>query len=136
VIQGVVSRELVPTLKIALVGIEAQEFEIDAEIDTGFNGDLSLPLERIVSLGWIHRGDESVVLGDGREARVDVYRGIVLWRGTPRLVFVMAAEAKALVGVGLLGGNRLTIDFHPGGQVSISPLPETRDGVEQCSDVS
>jgi clan AA aspartic protease len=124
VIQGIVSRTLVPTVKLVLVGVGAQETEIEAEVDTGFNGGISLPLECIRALGWIHRAEEKAVLADGREVSVDIYRGIVLWRGAPRLVFVMAAEAKALVGVGLLGGNRLTIDFHPGGQVLISPLPE------------
>ncbi len=135
-IQGVVSRTLVPTVKLVLVGIGAQEIEIEAEVDTGFNGGLSLPLERMRSLGWIYRTEEAVIFADGREDRVDIYRGIVLWQGTPRLVFVMAAEAKPPLGVGLLGGNRLTIDFHPGGQVLILPLPQTRDDAEKCSATS
>jgi len=51
-----------------------------------------------------------------------MYRGIIVWHGAPRIVFVMAAIAKPLIGTRLLAGNRATIDFKPGGQVDISPL--------------
>ena len=119
---GVVSAELEPLIKIRLVGIGAQEHEIEAIIDTGFNGHLSLPVEQIESLGWPVRGEETTIFGDGREAPMDMYRGIVLWRGSPRLIFAMAARLTPVIGTGLLQGNRLEIEFKSGGSVNIIPL--------------
>jgi hypothetical protein len=60
--QGAVSSELTPILKLTLIGVGAQEIEIEAEVDTGFSSDLSLQPERIRALGWIFFGDEDVVL--------------------------------------------------------------------------
>jgi hypothetical protein len=56
-----------------------------------------------------------------------MYRGIVVWQGAPRIVFVMAADAKPLIGTRLLASNRATIEFKPGGQVAISPLQMNED---------
>jgi predicted aspartyl protease len=75
---GAVSSELTPILKLTLIGVGAQEIEIEAEVDTGFSGGLSLQPERIRALGWIFFGDEEVVFGDGREVLMPMYRGIVV----------------------------------------------------------
>jgi clan AA aspartic protease len=120
---GVLSAELEPLIKITLVGVAAQVREIEAAIDTGFNGHLSLPVERIESLGWLQRGEETAIFGDGRDVPMDMYRGIVLWRGNPRLIFAMAAPVTPVIGTGLLQGNRLEIEFKRGGSVNITPLP-------------
>jgi clan AA aspartic protease len=123
VIEGAVSSRLMPTVTVTLVGINGREEQIEAELDTGFNGDLSLPLDRINSLGWIFREEQTAKLGDGSDKKVKIYRGIVSWHGSPRLVLVAAFESSPLLGRGLLYGNELKIQFKSGGSVSISPLP-------------
>jgi predicted aspartyl protease len=123
VIVGTVSSALAPTVKLALVGVGPHEIEIEFDVDTGFTRGLTLPLRLILALDWPYHQNDVVTLGDGTKPIMDFYRGIVMWHGQPRLVDVLAAESKPLVGTGLLDGNELKIQFKRGGSVSISQLP-------------
>ncbi|MDP9479560.1 MAG: hypothetical protein M3R38_28485 [Actinomycetota bacterium] len=51
---------------------------IEAVIDTGFTGYLTLPADVAASLGLSERGSERFILADGSEAVLPVYRGRVL----------------------------------------------------------
>ena len=44
------------------------------------------------------------------------------WRDGLRLIEIPEAEATPLVGIGMLWGNNLSIDFQPGGNVAITGL--------------
>ncbi len=121
-IQGIVSSDLLPRIRLTLVGMHGHEEEIELGIDTGFNGDLSVGIDRVQSLGWIFREHDNMTLGDGSQVLAPFYRGIVTWRGNPRLVSAVALESEPKIGAGLLLGNELNIQFKPGGSVSISPL--------------
>ena len=121
-IGGRVSIDLVPIVKLVLVGVGAEEVEIEAEVDTGFNSALSLPIERIRSLGWIYVGNERTVFGDGRAFEMELFRGIVLWEGQPRLISVMASPSVPLLGTALLEGSELRIQFKRGGDITITAL--------------
>ena len=49
---------------------------------------------------------------------------MVLWQGEERIVQVLSTDdGKALVGMSLLYGNRLTLEVVPDGKVTIEPLP-------------
>ena len=122
-IEGVVSPEFVPVIRITFVGISGREVQIDTSLDTGFDSDFSLPLIQIQALGWDFSEERIVALGNGSEVRAAIHRGIAIWHGNPRLVSVYAFESKPLLGTGLLWRNELKIQFKPGGSVSILPLP-------------
>jgi clan AA aspartic protease len=95
---------------------------VNAVIDTGFTGFLSLPLATINNLGlsWFFR--DIGTLGDGSEVVFDMYKGIVIWDGKIKVVDVAASETQPLLGMSLLRGYRLQIDAVEGGQVIISSL--------------
>lgn len=95
---------------------------INAVIDTGFTGFLSLPGAIITELDlpWSYR--DRGTLGDGSETLFDIYNGMVIWDGQYREIEINAAETDPLIGMSLLRGYRLQIDAVQGGLVSILAL--------------
>lgn len=102
-----------------MLGREGQIQRIEAVIDTGFTGYLTLPADVTGSLRLPRRGSETFLLADGSEAVLPVYRGRVLWHGREFRIPVSQADGEALVGMSLLRGSRLTVDAVPGGEVRI-----------------
>ena len=120
---GVVTPFHQATIRLTVRGPTGQEQEIEAVIDTGFDGTLSLPPADItaLSLPWRRRG--RALLADGTESLFDIYEATVVWDGTPRRVAVDAADIDPLVGMRLLDGYELTMQAVVGGQVTIQALP-------------
>jgi predicted aspartyl protease len=67
---------------------------LDAIIDTGFTGSLTLPPALIVTLGLTWRGYASAILGDGSLQQFEVYAATVLWDGQARVVEIDAADTR------------------------------------------
>jgi clan AA aspartic protease len=95
---------------------------INAVIDTGFTGFLSLPIAIIteLDLSWNYR--DRGTLGDGSETLFDIYDAMVIWNGQYREIEVNRAETDPLIGMSLFRGYRLQINTIPGGLVTISTL--------------
>jgi clan AA aspartic protease len=119
---GRVNRSREAILKLVIVGDENLKVAVDAVIDTGFNGDLILPLETISELGLKIQGYQKAILGDGTISQFQVYAATVIWDGARRLVEVNAATSGALIGMGLLEGYKLEVDSIPDGIVTITAL--------------
>ena len=118
---AVTDREAVLRL---VVGGEAINAEVQAVVDTGFDGYLTLPPSLIATLElrWRMRGRAR--LADGSESVFDAYEAVVEWDGALRRVVVHAAEATPLVGMGLLYGYRLQVEVVEGGTLRIEALPK------------
>ena len=95
---------------------------VEALIDTGFTGFLSLPLSMIESLGlpWIF--SDSVTLGDGSEVIFQMYRATAIWDGQFKVVDVAASESELLLGMSLLYGFKLQVEAVERGTVSIEAM--------------
>jgi clan AA aspartic protease len=85
---------------------------MDAWIDTGFTGDL------VLSRATIHRANlrslkpVTAILADGAATSMPSSLGYVEWFGVWRAVEVVEnAGRMPLLGVSLLAGRRLTIDY-------------------------
>lgn len=96
--------------------------EVEAVVDTGSNGELSLPQEIILSLAYPYAGNAVATLADGSTVSVDFFNGLLYWHGTLREVSVTAAEEEPLIGMSLLRGSRLQIEAAPGGEVVIEEM--------------
>ena len=127
-ISGLVTGDRQAVIHLTVRGPTGQEQEIEAIIDTGFDGCLSLPSSVILSLGlgWRERG--RALLADGRESVFDIYEGTVLWDGRARRIPVHEAETIPLVGMSLLQGYELTVQVQSGGSVTIKPLSPAKNG--------
>jgi clan AA aspartic protease len=122
-ITGVVTPFYQATIRLTVRGPTGHEQEIEAVIDTGFDGTLSLSPAYITAMGlpWRRRG--RALLADGTESLFDVYEATVIWDGVPRRVAVDAADINPLIGMRLLDGYELTIQAVVGGQVLIKAIP-------------
>jgi clan AA aspartic protease len=119
---GIVNRNCEATIRLVVGNTSSQRQTIDALIDTGFTGFLTLPLSVITSINLRLYRREAGTLGDGSTCIFDVYRGLVIWDGEFREVDINASEADPLVGMSLLYGYRIQLDAIEGGTVTIQLL--------------
>ena len=119
---GKITAEQEAVIELEVIGVNRPE-NIAAIIDTGFDGELSLPSNFIKRLKLQRIGEMPVILGDGSTVDLDVYLAKVLWHGAAREVDVLRTDGDALVGMALLKDNRLTLDIVTDGAVTIEALP-------------
>lgn len=100
---------------------EGTEREVDAVIDTGFNGVLGLSTRLIEELGLARVGRERMLLANGEFHFARIYRAIVNLED--RVYSVRAVEAgEPLAGMGLLWEYELCIQCIDGRQVDLERL--------------
>lgn len=121
-IHGRVDQNCEATIRLVVGNAASQRQLVDAVIDTGFTGYLTLPLSVLSNLNLRPYRREAGTLGDGSTCIFDVYRGVVIWNGEFRQVDINASEASPLVGMSLLYGYRVQFDAIEGGDVTIQSL--------------
>ncbi|MBI3301976.1 MAG: clan AA aspartic protease [Deltaproteobacteria bacterium] len=131
-ITGVVNADREATIRLVAIGPNGQQQEIEAIVDTGFTGFLTLPTALVAALGFSWLCRQPGILADGSIDFFDVYVATVMWDGQLRTVEVEAADTEPLVGMSLLDHYSLRIDVLPGGVVTnwIAPLTQTRRVVQ------
>ena len=121
-ITGRVTSTREAVIPIAVRGFGPTTEAIDAVVDTGFDGFLTLPRRLVSTLRLPFGVEAQAVLGNGREVRVDVFEAVVDWDGEQRRVAIVATAGGALVGMKMLLGYRLTLDVLDGGPVTIARI--------------
>ena len=119
--QGYVNQSCEATLSIVVKNNATIQL-IDAVIDTGFSGFLTLPLDIISTLGFGWQGRDIGTLGDGTSCTFEVYLGLVIWDGQYREIYINESETVPLIGMRLLRGYDLQIQAIEGGTVTIEAL--------------
>lgn len=120
-IVGVVNSNYEAVVTLPLRGPEGQEREVDAVIDTGYNGFLTLPPVLVEELGLTLQSEGWATLANGMVETFDVYGVTLLWDGQPRYVDADAVGPTPLAGMHLLDWHNLNIDVRDGGRVVIQP---------------
>jgi len=122
-INGIVNVQIEAIITLKVLGSSGAEVAVEAVIDTGFNGYLTMPQPLIDFLGlpWRRRG--SGILADGSRIIFDIYEAEVIWDGELRRVAVDGSEADPLIGMSLLQGYELLIQVVKNGNVAIKQLP-------------
>ncbi|WP_055076639.1 hypothetical protein [Pseudanabaena sp. 'Roaring Creek'] len=108
-IHGVVNQSCEETIPLVIINEKKQTKLIDAVIDTGYTGYLSLPSEIIETLDLPWTGVDRGTLGDGSEVTFEVYAATIIWDGQYRTIPVNEAETDRFVGMSLLYGYDLRI---------------------------
>ena len=110
---GIVDRNGRALLTIPLRGSpEAQPQETQVWVDTGFTGDLVLPRPLIDQLQLEPGLAVRAVLADGRMSDLNTFVTWADWFGELREVEVISGTGNsALLGVGLLLGHHLSINY-------------------------
>ncbi len=78
-ITGIVNFYLEPTTRLQLKGNKGQIQEVEAVIDTGFNGFITLPPTLIETLQLTQIGSGRTILGNGTQDLYLIYEATVLW---------------------------------------------------------
>ena len=121
-IEGVVNAAYEPVVTLGVQGPAGQSQEIEAVIDTGFTGFLTVTPAMVAELGLRYRSRGWATLADGSEVPFDIYDVTVLWDGQPVYIEAAAADATPLVGMRLLDRHNLHIEVVAGGRVVIQAI--------------
>ena len=116
-------RNLQAWVPVEILNQSHQPHTVEVLLDTGFDGHLKLPATTIHELGLLRSGYRYGELADGTLVQLMSYDSTVLWDGQHRFVTVLEADAEPLLGMGLLLGNRVTLDVRDNGPVTIDALP-------------
>jgi clan AA aspartic protease len=119
---GLVNNNCEAIIKVAVGGVDSPKMAIDAVIDTGFTGFLSLPHSIAADLGLAWHYRDIGTLGDGSEVVFEIYKASVIWDGQNQVIDVAASDSDPLVGMSLLYGFKLQIETVEGGLVTIEDL--------------
>jgi clan AA aspartic protease len=117
-ITGVV-RSMEPLIRLTVKGARGRQLKIDALLDIGYTGLLTLPPDLIAELGlrWDSLG--GATLADGSRCIFPVYEAKIVWdRRTIELV-VDAVDGRPLVGMALMNGYELAAQLWEGGKVAL-----------------
>ncbi|MGD9857496.1 MAG: clan AA aspartic protease [Planctomycetaceae bacterium] len=121
-IEGIVNADLEAMIAVTIHGPGGVR-AVDALIDTGFNGALSLPSALISDLQLPWRQTGWAVLADDSRILVDLFEASVEWHGAERRVYVDEGCSTALLGMSLLEGSHLRINVVEAGRLAIEELP-------------
>ena len=118
-IEGFVNANLEAVVLLSLRGPEGQAREVDAVIDTGYSGSLTLPPSLVAELELPYLLSSRATLADDTEVGFSVYRVTALWDSRPRHIEADAVGSTPLVGMSLLDDHDLSIQVRDGGRVVI-----------------
>ena len=119
---GTVSDDLQAWIPVEVFDSNRQPRPIEVVLDTGFNGQLSLPAATIRRLELPEESSRLAVTATGDRVSLTSYTVTILWDGQPRIVEVVEADSEPLLGMELLLDSRVTLDVRDGGPVTIEAL--------------
>ena len=124
-IRGVINDGLELVVVVEISNGDGAVESVEAVLDTGFGGDLTLPPDVVERLGLKFVNRVSLTLAGDQQMDGFVYKGFVKWFGPEREIYVIAAEGQPLLGMHLLAGCKVTIHVRPGGEALIEEDRET-----------
>lgn len=95
---------------------------VEFVLDTGLEGDLTIPLTLPAHLDAPRVAFGSVLMADGSDRRVAIHEVVINWDGEQRVVEAYALEGRPLLGSTILDGYHLDIDMTEGGDASVEPI--------------
>ena len=118
-IEGVVNAAYEAIITLRVQGLEGRNRDIEAVIDTGYSGFLTLPVALVDELGLPFAYIGQAFLANDEEVTFDVHGATVLWDGQPRDIEADVTGSTPLVGMLLLDKHNLSIEVESGGRVVI-----------------
>ena len=118
-IVGAVNAAYEPVVTLVVQGPAGETREIDAVIDTGFTGFLTVTPVLARELGLDFLGMGLGTLADGSEVAFPYYSVALLWDGQSRNFEADVADTTPLVGMRLLDRHILNVEVELAGRVLI-----------------
>ena len=110
-----------PRIVLQLIG-DAEPFDVEFIVDTGFDGDISLPRSIAQRVVRSSTGFREHKFADGRRERFEIFETRLLWHDSERTVELLVLEGEPLLGTELLADYLLQVEVVEGGNVLIEPL--------------
>lgn len=110
--EGYIDEDLVPRIvNLKIVGLK-EKLSIEPILDTGFNGEFSLPIRFLSQVKLQFIGTDYFELGDGTVVEKEIFAGEIIIGNIPYQVEMNLTNSKdALIGTGMLKGKVATFDF-------------------------
>ena len=116
-ISGWIDADHWPIVPLSIVSDDGSQYRIDFLVDTGNDGQLTLPPDTVRLIGLAPTGEiRPVIVASGEIQDWPVYRANVLWDGQMRDVEVLESDSPPLLGMAMIYepdagyADRLTID--------------------------
>ena len=107
---------------VELLAADGQLQSFNFALDTGFDGDLSLPSQILRGLDAAAEGEHLFELADGSKTTIYGWSATVRWEGVLRDVLILESAGEPLLGMELLWQSRITLETRAYGPVLIEPL--------------
>ena len=114
-------RDHMPRVVLGIRGLNGT-LQVEFIVDTGFDGDLAMPIELVNRLDASGIGEQIAVLAGKVVRYTDAFRVDVIWDGAPRRLEAMSVDGSPLLGGMALDGSLLQVEMRDGGEVTIEPL--------------
>ncbi|MDE2781273.1 MAG: clan AA aspartic protease [Chloroflexota bacterium] len=118
-IEGMVNAAYEAVVSLSLQGAEGQTQDIEAVVDTGYTGFLTLPPALVDELELPFAYVGRAFLANDDQVEFHVHDVTLLWDGEPRDIEADATGSTPLVGMLLLNGHDLKTQVGDGGRVMI-----------------
>ena len=92
---------------------------VEAMLDTGFDGFLTLPAHWVQRLGLVWASGIPMQVATSEWVQFDAYAAAVFWLGNRLPIRVLQTQSEILVGTRLLWESELTVQFWEGGAVNV-----------------
>ncbi len=112
-----------PLIRLTIRGARGRQQEIEAVVDTGYTGWLTLPPAVVAALNLRWQTFGRGILADASVSSFDVYQARIVWNDRVRSIFVDEFDATPLVGMALTQGCELKVQVRARGTVTIKRLP-------------
>ena len=122
-IKGRVTADRTPVIRLEVLDGLGRSVPVAAVLDTGFNGDVSLPIPTIRRLQLRPIGQRRFTLADGEVSVMNTYLGRANWHEEPLEVIIVESQGTAMVGMNLLWGSRITLEASEDGDILIEKFP-------------
>jgi clan AA aspartic protease len=119
-ISGQVNAKLEAVISLQIQGQKNLTLTIEALIDTGYTGYLTLPSALIEELGLENFATGQLTLADGTKVNSDLFVATIDWDGQPRSIEVDSLESEVLIGMSLLEGYDLQVRIAVDGEATIT----------------
>ena len=104
--------------------VRGDSTSIDVWVDTGFTGDLVMPVALIETLDLEPSGSVDAILADGSQIALSTYSCLIEWFGNTKKLEIIANDGECpLLGVGLMLGLELRVDYR-NLRIQLTPVPK------------
>ncbi len=128
---GTVNANREARVKLSVRAPDGRQREVEAILDSGFNGSLTLPADIVEALGLPWRTHSRFTLANGRDEHLDIYAANVVWAGVERRVLIEATGNVPLLGMALLEDHEVRFRVVDDGFVQITALRQAPRGAAE-----